>query len=125
MLGEHPIDVVLLATDLDASKQFYAGKVGLEILSESQEEITYKCGGDSRLTVTKSTTGTADEQTQAGWRVEDLAAELAELRSRGVEIQEYDIPGLKTVDGVADLGFALVAWIVDPHKNALAILQLK
>jgi hypothetical protein len=40
-----------------------------------------------------------------------------------VEIQEYDLPGLKTVDGVADLGFALIAWIVDPHGNALAIIQ--
>jgi catechol 2,3-dioxygenase-like lactoylglutathione lyase family enzyme len=127
MLGNHPIDVVLLATDLEASKEFYAGKLGLEILSESEEEVTYKCGGDSRLTVTKSTTGTADEQTQAGWRVDDLAAELGELRDRGVEIQEYDTPemGVKMVDGVADLGFALVAWIVDPHKNALAIVQPK
>jgi catechol-2,3-dioxygenase len=125
MLGDHPIDVVLLATDLEASKEFYAGRVGLEILHESEEEVTYKCGGDSQLVVTKSTTGTADEQTQAGWRVDDLAAELAELRSRGVEIQEYDIPGIETVDGVADLGFALMAWIVDPHRNALAIMQLK
>jgi catechol 2,3-dioxygenase-like lactoylglutathione lyase family enzyme len=125
MLGEHPIDVVLLATDLESSKEFYAGKLGLEILKESEEEITYKCGGDSELTVTKSTTGTADEQTQAGWRVDDLAAELAGLRAHGVEIQEYDMPGLKTTDGVADLGFALVAWIVDPHRNALAITQLK
>jgi catechol 2,3-dioxygenase-like lactoylglutathione lyase family enzyme len=125
MLGEHPIDVVLLATDLEASKEFYAGKLGLEILHESEEEVTYKCGGDSQLVVTKSTTGTADEQTQAGWRVDDLGAELAELRSRGVEIQEYDIPGIETADGVADLGFALMAWIVDPHRNALAIMQLK
>ena len=125
MLGEHPIDVVLLATDLESSKDFYAGKPGLEILSESEEGITYKCGGDSRLAVTKSTTGTADEQTQAGWRVDDLDAELAELRSRGVEIQEYDTPELKTVDGIADLGFARTAWIVDPHKNALSILQLR
>ena len=125
MLGDHPIDVVLLATDLETSKQFYAGKLGLEILNESEEAIVYNCGGDSQLSVTKSTTGTADEQTQAGWRVTDLNAELAELRSRGVEIQEYDMPGLKTVDGVADLGFALMAWIVDPHRNALAILQLK
>jgi catechol-2,3-dioxygenase len=125
MLGDHPIDVVLLATDLETSKAFYAGKLGLEILNESEEAITYKCGGDSQLAVTKSTTGTADEQTQAGWRVDDLASELAELRSRGVEIQEYDMPGLKTVDGVADLGFALMAWIVDPHGNALAIMQFK
>ncbi len=125
MLGEHPIDVVLLATDLETSKAFYAGKLGLQILMENEDEIVYKCSGDSQLVVTKSTTGTADEQTQAGWRVDDLDAEIAELRSRGVEIQEYDMPGLKTVDGVADLGFARVAWIVDPHKNALSIAQLK
>ena len=125
MLGEHPIDVVLLAKDLESSKDFYAGKLGLEILNEGEEEVTYKCGGDSQFAVTKSTTGTADEQTQAGWRVTDLAAELAELRARGVVIQEYDMPGLKTVDGVVDLGFALMAWIVDPHRNALAIMQLK
>lgn len=127
MLGEHPIDVVLLATDLEESKAFYAGKLGLEIISESEEEVTYRSGGDSRLAVTRSTVGTADEQTQAGWRVDDLARELAELRERGIEIQEYDMPemGLKTEDGVADLGFALMAWIVDPHGNALAIMQLK
>ena len=125
MLGDHPIDVVLLATDLETSKEFYAGKLGLEILNESEEAITYKCGGDGQLAVTKSTTGTADEQTQASWRVDDLAAELAELRSRGVEIQEYDTPELKTVDGIADLGFARIAWIIDPHKNALSIMQLK
>jgi catechol 2,3-dioxygenase-like lactoylglutathione lyase family enzyme len=125
MLGDHPIDVVLLATDLASSKDFYAGKLGLEILQESEEEVTYKCGGDSLLTVTRSTTGTSDEQTQAGWRVKDLALEIAELRSRGVEIQDYDMPGLKTEDGIADLGFALMAWIVDPHKNALAIVQLR
>jgi catechol-2,3-dioxygenase len=125
VLGEHPLDVVLLATDLEESKEFYAGKLGLEILNESEEAITYRCGADSRLEVTRSTTGTADEQTQAVWRVDDLASELAELRSRGVEIQEYDTPELKTVDGVADLGFALIAWIVDPHRNALGIAQPK
>ena len=125
MLGDHPIDVVLLATDIEASKEFYAGKLGLEIVRESEEEVLYKCGGDSQLAVTKSTTGTADEQTQAGWRVTDLAAELTELRARGVEIQDYDMPGLNTVDGVADLGFARMAWIIDPHRNALAILELR
>ncbi len=125
MLGDHPIDVALLATDLDESKEFYAGKLGLEILNEGPEAITYKCGSDSQLAVTKSTVGTADEQTQAGWRVADLDAELAELRERGVEIQEYDTPELKTEDGVADIGFARIAWIIDPHRNALAIMQVK
>lgn len=53
----------------------------------------------------------------------DVRAEIDELRRRGVEVQEYDMPGLKTEDGIFDAGFALIAWIVDPGGNALGILQ--
>ena len=125
MLGDYPVHVVLLSLDLAATRRFYNEQLGLEILDENEEAITFRCGGGSAIAVTKSTVGTADEQTQAGWFVPDLSHELAELRSRGVEIQEYDLPGLKTENGVADLGFALAAWVVDPHGNALAILELK
>ena len=55
----------------------------------------------------------------------DLAAEVAELRSAGVDVQEYDAPGLKTVDGIADVGFALAAWFVDPHGNSLGLLRVQ
>ncbi len=125
MLNEHPIQVVLLATDLQASKDFYAQKVGLEIVSENDNAVTFRCGGDTRITVSASTTGTADEQTQASWRVEDLAAELAELRSRGVEIIDIDTPEMKTENGILDTGDALHAWFVDPAKNTLGIDQYK
>jgi catechol 2,3-dioxygenase-like lactoylglutathione lyase family enzyme len=125
MLGDHPIDVMLLATDLPAAKDFYGGRIGLEIVMETNDFLTFKCGGDSRLVLTKSSTGSTDAQTKASWRVEDLAAEVAELRSRGVEIEEYDEPGLKTVDGIADVGFALSAWFVDPDGNSIGLLQLK
>jgi catechol 2,3-dioxygenase-like lactoylglutathione lyase family enzyme len=125
MLGDHPIEPILLATDLKASRDFYVEKVGLEIESESENAVTFRCGGGSRLTVSASTTGTADEQTQAAWRVDDLASELAELRARGVEIMEYDTPELKTVDGIVDTGDALHAWFVDPGKNALGVDQYK
>ena len=125
MLGEHPIHPVLLATDLAAARDFYHGKVGLEILNESEAAIVFRCGGGTQLSVTKSTTGTADTQTQASWMVKDLRAEVAELRSRGVKVEDYDMPGLKTEDGIADIGFAWAAWIVDPGRNALGILQVK
>jgi catechol-2,3-dioxygenase len=125
MLAEHPIDVMLLGTELAVARDFYAEKIGLEILIETDDFITFKCGGDSRLVVTLSATGTSEPQTKASWRVDDLAAEVSELRSRGVEVEEYDEPGLKTVDGIADVGFALSAWIVDPHGNTIGLLQLK
>jgi len=125
MLGDFPIDVVLLATDLDASRDFYRDKVGLQIVTENPNAVTFKCGNGSQLAISKSSVGTADEQTQAAWRVADLEEELGTLRSRGVEIQEYDLPGLKTVDGVADIGFARMAWFIDPGKNCVGIMQLK
>jgi hypothetical protein len=77
------------------------------------------------LALTLSTTGTADSQTQVGWEVPDLDAELADLRARGVRIEEYNTPDLQTENGVADLGFARIAWITDPGRNVSAILQLK
>jgi catechol-2,3-dioxygenase len=125
MLAAQPIDVMLLGTDLAVAKDFYGEKVGLEVLLESDDFVTFSCGGDSRLVVTKSTTGTGEEQTKASWRVDDIAGEVAELRSRGVEIVEYDEPWLKTVNGVADVGFALAAWFIDPSGNNLGLLQFK
>ncbi len=42
-----------------------------------------------------------------------------------MEIEEYDGPGLKTVNGIADVGFALSAWFVDPDGNSIGLLQFK
>ena len=125
MLGDHPVDIVLLAVDLEASKDFYSNKVGLKVLNDSPGAVVFHCGGDSRLVLSKSTVGTKDEQTQAAFRVGDLGAELAELRSRGVKIEDYDMPGLKTEDGVADIGFAWMAWFLDPGQNCVGMMQLK
>jgi catechol-2,3-dioxygenase len=123
MLGEHPVDVMLLATDLDVAKDFYNERIGLDVILETDEFVTFACGGDSRLVVTKSTTGNTEDTTKASWRVDDLAAEAADLRSRGVELEQ--VPGLEMVDGVADIGFALAAWFVDPDRNSIGLLQLK
>jgi catechol-2,3-dioxygenase len=123
MLGRHPVDVMLLATDLGVARHFYGDTLGLPVLLADEQFLTFGCGGDSRLVVTKSTTGTREAVTKASWRVDDLAGEVAELRARGVQLQ--DLPELGTADGVADLGFALAAWFVDPHHNWIGLLQLK
>jgi catechol-2,3-dioxygenase len=125
MLAAHPIDVMLTAPDLGLAKQFYRDKVGLDVLIESDEFVTFRCGGDSRLVVTRSSVETNEQQTKANWRVADVAAEVADSRARGVTFAEYDEPGLETTDGVADVGFALSAWFVDPGGNTIALLQFK
>jgi catechol-2,3-dioxygenase len=125
MLAQRPIDVMLTATDLGAVRQFYGNKVGLAVLIESDEFVTFQCGGDSRLVITRSSMRTNEPQTKASWRVDDVATEVSELLARGVEVVAYDEPGLKTTDGVADVGFALSAWFVDPGGNTIGLLQFK
>ena len=63
---------------------------------------------------------------QAGpafWAVEDLEAEVATLKSRGVTFEEYDMPGIKTVGGIATGGGAKTAWFKDSEGNILAVSQ--
>jgi catechol-2,3-dioxygenase len=125
MLAAHPIDVMLTAADLGAVKRFYGDQVGLDVLIESDDFVTFRCGGASRLVVTRTSEPSTEETTKASWRVADLAAEVAELRARGVDVVDYDEPWLKTVDGIADVGFALSAWLVDPGGNTIGLLQFK
>jgi len=125
MLREHPIDVMLTATDLGVVSQFYRDRIGLDLLIESDDFVTFRCGGDSRLVVTRTSAPSGEQQTKASWRVADVAAEVAGLRARGVDVADYDEPGLQTAEGVADVGFAMAAWFVDPGGNTIGLLQFK
>jgi catechol 2,3-dioxygenase-like lactoylglutathione lyase family enzyme len=124
-LGDSPVFPILLSLDLDASRDFYHGTLGLEIAREDPDDrIVFRTGG-GLLTVTKSTVGTKDSQTQLAWRVPDIHAAVAWLRSRGVRIEEYTAPDPVTTDGIADMGHSWAAWFIDPSRNVLAVVQPK
>ena len=126
MLSDHPVFPILLSTDLAASRTFYRDVLGLEILREDAgDRIVFRSGGGTQFAVTHSTVGTADTQTQMAWRVPDLPAAIADLRSRGVHIQEYSTPDPVTDGGIADMGHSWAAWFVDPSRNVLAVVQPK
>jgi catechol-2,3-dioxygenase len=125
MLRRSPRFAILLSTDLEASRRFYGETLGLEVLSESEERLVFACGGGTTLVISRSTVGTSDAQTQMGWRVPDVRAAVADLRGRGVRIEEYDAPDPTTVNGVADMGHSWAAWFTDPSGNVLSVVQPK
>jgi len=126
MLADSPVFPILLSLDLDAARAFYHDTLGLEIAREDPgDRIVFRCGGGTQLAVTLSTIGTTESQTQMAWRVPDIHAAVAELRARGVRIEEYVAPDPVTTDGIADMGHSWAAWFIDPSRNVLAVVQPK
>ena len=130
MLGDHPVFPILLSTDMAASRAFYGEALGLQLLREDLldgdvDRLVFRCGDASQLVITHSTIGTSDAQTQIAWRVPDVREAVADLRARGIRIEEYDAPDPVTNDGVADMGHSWAAWFVDPSGNVLAVVQPK
>jgi len=126
MLSDVAVFPILLSKDLDATRAFYHGTLGLEIAREDPDDrIVFRCGGGTQLVVTLSTVGTSDSQTQLAWRVPDIHVAVADLRARGVPIKEYVAPDPVTSDGIADMGHSWAAWFIDPANNVLAVVQPK
>ena len=130
MLSDHPITPILLSTDMEASKVFYRDTLGMELIREDVydgvlDRMLFRTGGDALFAISHSTIGTSDTQTQMAWRVPDIHAAVAELRERGVQVEEYDYDDLTTVDGVADMRHSWAAWFVDPCRNVLAVVEGK
>jgi len=125
MLADFPSIPILLSTDMEASRRFYQDTLGLPLLDETAERMVFKCGGDTRLIISRSTMGTSDTQTQMVWRVPDIHAALEDLRAREVRIEEYTEPDPVTTDGIADMGHSWAAWFIDPSRNVLSVIQPK
>jgi predicted enzyme related to lactoylglutathione lyase len=120
-----PLYAVLPAKDIDRARDFWEKKVGMEFESPMHGYLMGKAGGGTMFTIYETPLAPT-QATTAAIVVDDLDAAMADLRDRGVEFQDYDMPGMKTVNGVADLGSAMgrAAWFVDSEGNTINVVQM-
>ena len=116
-------EATLPAKDLERAKEFYTGRLGLSPTSEDEQGIHFVVGG-TRFRLFRSGGSASGSHTQLALMVSDIAAQVKALRERGLTFEQYDYPNLKTVDGVADLGYARAAWFKDSEGNLIGIAQL-
>jgi catechol 2,3-dioxygenase-like lactoylglutathione lyase family enzyme len=122
MLENSDVLATIPAQDLERAKSFYADKLGLKPVEERPEGVYYRCGTGGFL-LFESSGSASGEHTQLGWYIDDIEATVEEMRSRGVAFEEYDLPGLKTVNGVAEIDGEKAAWFKDTEGNLLALGQ--
>jgi catechol 2,3-dioxygenase-like lactoylglutathione lyase family enzyme len=123
MLGDAHVEATVPVTDLEASREFYQNRLGLRPAGAhvpGVEEL-YELAAGSRLLIYVHPTMIAPPHTAAHFIVEDVRETVRMLRERGVVFEEYDLPKLRTVDGVANIRGLDFAWFKDPDRNVLGI----
>jgi catechol 2,3-dioxygenase-like lactoylglutathione lyase family enzyme len=115
-------EAVIPVSDLDRARDFYGGTLGFKVLMDDpQLGLYFGGGGGSRFFVYQSVGAGQSRATLAGFVVDDLDAAMEELRGNGVTFEEYDMPGLKTENGVAELAGMRSAWFKDPDGNIISV----
>jgi catechol 2,3-dioxygenase-like lactoylglutathione lyase family enzyme len=102
MFEDAKVATRLPAQDLDRARAFYFEKLGLEPAEERPGGLLYRVGG-TEFGLFESAGEPSGAHTQMAWEVDDIDGVVAELRGRGVVFEEYDVPGLTTVDGIAEV----------------------
>jgi predicted enzyme related to lactoylglutathione lyase len=125
MLSDAPVAAVLPAMDMARAKDFYQNKLGLKLLAMPMDDpMIFHAGDKTALVVYHRPDGTKAEHTVAGFNVKDLVATIKELSAKGVIFEDYDMPGLKTVDHIMDYGGAKSAWFKDTEGNIIAVNEM-
>jgi len=125
MLEQARIAAIVPVSDVEAAIRFYGERLGLRLKERRSDlpenrEAEFEAG-DGTLLVYESVGVGQSRHTVAGFRVDDIDQAVSTLRERGVVFEEYDLPELKTVKGIAEVGDVRAAWCKDPDGNILAV----
>jgi predicted enzyme related to lactoylglutathione lyase len=123
MLKNAPIVPYIPVADMARARKFYEQKVGLVPKEEYAGGVVYECGKGSWVFMYQSPGAGTSKASTVFWSVENIEAEVAELKARGVVFEEYDYPGLKMVNSIVTGGGAKTAWFKDSEGNILAVSQ--
>jgi catechol 2,3-dioxygenase-like lactoylglutathione lyase family enzyme len=123
MLADARVGANVPVSDLDEAISFYREKLGLPLFERGEEHAyaRFSGAGQTKLGIYESATAGQAKHTLASFVVDDVRAVVDALKANGVVFEEYDLPGMKTEDGVATVGDTRVAWLKDPDGNILEI----
>lgn len=131
LLDDARVATRLPAQNLGRARRFYSEKLDLEPVDERPGGLLYRCGG-ADFALFQSAGASPGTFTQMAFEVDDIQAVTDELRRRGVVFEEVDLPGMKTVDGIAEISGNYPskaasgergAWFRDSEGNMLGIGQ--
>jgi catechol 2,3-dioxygenase-like lactoylglutathione lyase family enzyme len=116
----------LASTDLNRSERFYRDSLGFDVerIPRPPEGLTVRAGKGTGFTVYERPTPPTCDTTAMILLVDDIESAMSDVRSHGVVFEEYDLPYLKTTNGVAVQGSSKASWFKDPDGNIVSLVQM-
>jgi predicted enzyme related to lactoylglutathione lyase len=122
MLSTASVTANIPAADIERARAFYSDSLGLEPSTDLQGMLVYRLDGGSTFSIYQTEFAGTAGHTIAQWHVDDVVAEARALRAKGVQFEQYDMPGVEWDDGVASMpGMGQAAWFKDSEGNILCI----
>jgi catechol 2,3-dioxygenase-like lactoylglutathione lyase family enzyme len=123
MIADKKTYATLPVSDLERARKFYRDLLGIHEEVVTEGGVMYGSGG-TQFFVFPSRYHAAGH-TQMSWQVGDIKQEMTELKRKGITFEEYDLPGIKSVDGIVQSGPRVwTAWFKDPDGNLLGLTQI-
>lgn len=122
MKSDTKVTAMIPARDVERAVRWYEEKLGFKPARKDDYGATYAFNGVSAFLYKSDYAGTA-EHTLLTFDTANLAADMTDLRGRGVVFLDYDLPDFKTENGVADFGSVKNAWAKDSEGNILGFVE--
>ena len=124
MLQKFPLYAYIPARDVPRARRFYEDKLGFKPKADVAGGVIYDFAGGTSCFLYPTPNAGTSQASQAFWQVDDVDAEIAELKARGVVFEHYDgMPGERSPSGAITANGAKAAWFKDTEGNILAIIQ--
>ena len=123
MLQISPMYAYIPAKDVARARRFYEQKLGFRPSLQIGDGVVYQFGERTACFLYPTPNAGTSLASQAFWQVDDVEREVAELKARGIEFEDYDVPGDKSPSGVVTAGGAKAAWFKDSEGNIMAIIE--
>ncbi len=121
MLGNKKAVANVAVKNIDVATKFYTNTLGLTPVHREDQDLVVFRSGDSEINVYRSDYAGTNKATAVTWTVDDVKQEVADLKSRGVVFEHYDMPGMTRDGDVYGSGEMKVAWFKDPDGNILNV----
>ncbi len=123
MLGKADATPMIAVTDLDRARDFYENKLGLAMDNDWADEGMTLKSGDTLVNIYRSQFAGTNKATALNFDVQDIGSEVADLKSKGIMFEHYDLPGLEQEGDIYTADGMKTAWFKDPDGNILSLIE--